>query len=211
MHCRYCFRQHYPYAAAYDYSKELDLIRQDSSIKEIILSGGDPLSLSDHNLGKLISALESIPHLERLRFHSRFPIGIPERITPQLLQKFEGSRLKIWFVIHCNHHLELDEEVLQALSKITTLGIPVLNQGVLLKGVNDNSDTLIKLSETLINHGLIPYYLHQLDKVQGASHFEVSIEKGKSLIKEMRRQLPGFAVPRYVQDTNDRAHKTLIC
>jgi len=207
MHCRFCFRQNYSYEAEKNMQKELDTICNDPSIFEVILSGGDPLSLSDERLGSLIDSLDKIPHLKLLRFHTRFPIGIPERITEKFLAILEKSRLQTIFVLHTNHPRELDRDVLSALKKIQT---PLLSQTVLLKGVNDNKETLKELFLKLSCHGIIPYYLHQLDRVQQASHFEVPIETGKKLIQELRGCLPGYAVPTYVQEIPFKKAKTPI-
>ncbi|MCH9627298.1 MAG: L-lysine 2,3-aminomutase [Chlamydiales bacterium] len=208
MHCRYCFRQHFDYSKGGGFADELAQMRQDDSLREIILSGGDPLSLSDRVLGELIDALGAIAHLKRLRFHTRFPIGIPERISREFLAILERCSLQTWFVIHCNHPRELDEDVLVALKAVQKLGIPVLNQAVLLKGVNDTIETLQALSERLCDHGIQPYYLHQLDRVQGAEHFEVSSERGRQLIGELRTRVSGYAVPQYVQEIAGELSKT---
>ncbi len=210
MHCRYCFRQHFDYSKERGFAGELAQIQKDNSLREVILSGGDPLSLSDRALGELIDALGTISHLKRLRFHTRFPIGIPERITPEFLAIIERCPLQTWFVIHCNHPRELDIEVLGALKAIQKLGVPVLNQAVLLKGVNDSIETLQALSERLCDHGIQPYYLHQLDRVQGAEHFEVSAKRGQQLIEELRTRVSGYAVPQYVQEIPGKPSKTLV-
>src|ERR1700722_846358 len=161
MHCRYCFRQNYAYPPLQTgFAPELKLIQQDTTLKEVILSGGDPLSISNSQLKELFGGLATIEHLKRIRFHTRFPIGIPERIDEEFLHILEESPLQVWFVIHCNHPRELDHDILSALKKIQKLAIPVLNQSVLLKGVNDSIDTLQKLCEKLIDHGIFPYYLH---------------------------------------------------
>ncbi len=211
MHCRYCFRKNFPYESARkDFSKELELIAQDTSLKEIILSGGDPLSLSTIELRKLLLFLEEIPHLERIRFHTRFPIGIPERIDEELLSLLSSIKKQFFFVIHTNHVNELDLDVLHALKKIQKLGIPVLNQSVLLKGVNDSVDILKRLFEKLANHGIIPYYLHQLDRVAGSSHFEVTEDQGKQLMKDLSSQLSGYSLPKYVKEEAGKCSKTII-
>jgi len=174
MHCRYCFRQNFPYAKGQAlFTRELELIEKDKTLKEIILSGGDPLSLSDATLKGLLESLSSMEHIKRIRFHTRFPVGIPERIDESFLQILESIKKQIIFITHINHSRELDEDVLASLKKLQKLGIPVLNQAVLLKGVNDNLTTLKTLFETLVDSGILPYYLHQLDRVQGAAHFEV--------------------------------------
>lgn len=211
MNCRFCFRQNFDYETEIKgFEQELELIRNDPSLKEIILSGGDPLSLSNASLKQLFRDLEQIPHIKRIRFHSRFPIGIPERIDSEFLSILETSPLQIFFVLHVNHPQELDEEIFEAVQKIQRLGIPVLTQTVLLKGVNDGEETLQELMETLVDRGLIPYYLHQLDRVKGAEHFETTQEKGRSLIRTLQSKLSGYAVPRYVQEIPGEANKTSL-
>lgn len=211
MHCRFCFRQKYDYVShKTGFSSELELIRKDTTLKEVILSGGDPLSLSNQTLKELIDNLGTIPHLKRVRFHTRFPIGIPERIDEEFLELLQASHLQIWFVIHCNHPQELDDDVIAALKRIQQLGIPVLNQGVLLKGVNDSIEILQLLCERLIDQGIFPYYLHQLDRVEGAAHFEVCQNKGRSLIEELHKRLAGYGIPKYVQEISGEPSKTLI-
>jgi EF-P beta-lysylation protein EpmB len=211
MHCRYCFRQNYPYDQEIKgFRQEIDLIRQDTSIKEVILSGGDPLSLSDQTLETLLLNLYSIPHLKMIRFHTRFPIGIPERIDAGFLKLLSQSPLQIWFVIHANHPLELDNDVLQAMRNLQKQGITILNQSVLLKGVNDDVKVLKELSERLVANGIVPYYLHQLDRVQGASSFEVTEEKGCQIIQELTKLLPGYAVPKYVREIAGQPSKTAL-
>ncbi len=210
MHCRYCFRQNFDYAKQKGFQEEISQIKGDTTLREVILSGGDPLSLSDRVLKELIDDLSSIPHLKRLRFHTRFPIGIPERITPKLIALLKECPLQTWFVIHCNHPRELDTDVLQALKAIQKCGIPVLNQAVLLRGVNDTIETLQGLCETLADNGIHSYYLHQLDRVQGAAHFEVSQKEGKRLIEELRTRIAGYAVPTYVQEIANKHSKSVI-
>lgn len=211
MNCRFCFRQNYPYETdKKNFFDELEIIKKDSSLNEIILSGGDPLSLSDDVLTSLIDQLEQIDHLKILRFHTRFPIGIPERISKELIEILKNRRLQIVFVIHTNHPLELDDDVTYHLKELQKIGIPILNHTVLLKDVNDNLETLIDLNMKLICFGAIPYYLNQLDKVKGSSHFEVDKEKGKELIDGLRKHLPGYAVPRYIEEIPGRDFKTPI-
>ena len=211
MHCRYCFRQHFDYdRGSSDFSEELQAIRNDPTLREIILSGGDPLSLSNNRLSKLIGALDSIDHLKLLRFHTRYPIGIPERIDDDFLNLLANTRLQVWFVIHANCALELDVDVAAALKKIARLGIPLLNQSVLLKGVNDNKTALRSLSERLIEIGIRPYYLHQLDRVAGGAHFEVDPARGLELMEGLRRSLPGYAVPSYVREEAGKPNKSTI-
>lgn len=211
MHCRYCFRREFDYAELpHQFDEELAAIAADTSLSEIILSGGDPLSLPDRTLIPLIEALSAIPHLNRLRFHTRFVIGIPERITDPLLNALATSRLQVWFVIHCNHRLELDDEVAAQLKRIAKLGIPLLNHTVLLKGVNDNLETLIELCERLVNCGIQPYYLNQLDRVSGAAHFEVDRERGLELIGGLELALSGYAVPKYAEEIAGEGSKKRV-
>lgn len=207
MHCRFCFRQNYPYEGTNDFEEELSLIAQDPSLVEVILSGGDPLSLSDERLKDLIEGLEKIPHIKLLRFHTRFPIGIPERITETFINILKKSRLQTVFILHTNHPRELDEDVFGALQKIPGT---LLSQTVLIKGVNDSLETLKELFLTLSCQGIIPYYLHQLDRVKQASHFEVPIEEGLELIQKLRECLPGYAVPTYVQEIPFENAKSII-
>lgn len=209
MHCRYCFRQNFPYESQIEESVEL--IKKDPSIKEVILSGGDPLSLSDKNLETILEALELIKHVKIIRFHTRFLVGIPERISEDFLKLLEKSSKQIVFVVHVNCKEELDDDIFKALSKIQSLKIPILSQSVLLKGVNDSKDKLYDLFWALAQRGVIPYYLHQLDRVKGALHFEVSKEKGLRLISELRNSLPGYAVPRFVEEIKGDPSKRLIC
>ncbi len=209
MHCRYCFRKNF----AYDrtdilFDKEIAAISQDHSLREIILSGGDPLSLGNNALKTLLNRLSAIPHLRRIRFHTRFPIGIPERIDDPLLEMLDQCTKQIIFVIHANHPREFDEDIWQALNKIQRLGIPILHQAVLLRGVNDNLAALQELFESLVDHGIMGYYLHQLDRVQGTAHFEVSKEEGKALVAALSKVLPGYAVPKYVEEVPYQPSKT---
>lgn len=211
MHCRYCFRQNFDYDTSGGlFENELEIIAKDSSLKEIILSGGDPLSLSNQTLQELLSKLAAIPHIKRIRFHSRFPIGIPERIDNEFVNILKAFPLQIWFVLHANHPKELDEDVLAAVAHLRKIGVVVLNQSVLLKGVNDSVNTLKELCERLVDHGVLPYYLHQLDPVSGTSHFHVPIEEGKRLISEIRKVLSGYAIPTYAAEIVGESSKTAL-
>lgn len=211
MHCRYCFRQNFPYETeTHGFEEEIAYISQDPTLTEVILSGGDPLSLSDQTLLSLFQSLETISHVRRIRFHSRFPIGIPERIDFSFLQILASSTKQIIFVIHCNHPRELDPDVIRSLKKISALGIPLLNQSVLLKGVNDDLDTLFALSETLINSGIMPYYLHEHDRVMGTTHFDLSPANGPELIRSLRERISGFGVPRLVREIPGYPNKSFI-
>lgn len=204
VHCRYCFRREYPYgqspATATRWSAAAAEIARDPSLEEVILSGGDPLTLRDAQLADLVQMLARIPHLRRLRVHTRLPIMIPERVTDDLLAWLRGTRLTPIVVVHVNHPRELDADVAAALGKLADAGIPLLNQAVLLRGVNDHLDTLIELSQRLLDCRVLPYYLHQLDRVAGAAHFETPVEVGRRLIEEMTARLPGYAVPKYVRE-----------
>jgi len=211
MHCRYCFRKHlHTNNNDKDLYEELAFITANTSLKEIILSGGDPLSLSDDKLQALLENLAKIPHIRRIRFHTRFPIGIPERLDHHFLAVLKNTPLQLWFVLHINHPKELDDDIVAALSKVHAMGIPLLNQAVLLRKVNDDAKTLIELNETLINAKIIPYYLHQLDRVEGAAHFEVDRTKGQQLLSKISRQLPGYAIPKYVEEISGQPYKTLV-
>jgi EF-P beta-lysylation protein EpmB len=211
MHCRYCFRQNFDYDVEdKTFTEELEVIAQDKTIKEVILSGGDPLSLSNHQLQALFERIAEIPHINRLRIHSRFPIGIPERIDDHFLEMIKKMPKQVWFVIHCNHPNELDNDIFSHLKALQRLGVVVLNQSVLLRGVNDDVDAMAKLCETLCDNGVLPYYLHQLDRVQGAAHFEVSREEGLELIDQLIVRLPGYGVPKYVQEISGEPSKTPI-
>ncbi|CAH9019415.1 EF-P beta-lysylation protein EpmB [Candidatus Nitrosacidococcus sp. I8] len=204
INCRYCFRRHFPYAehhAVKNHWKEaLQYIAQDSTIKEVILSGGDPLVLSDNRLANLVQKLEEIPHVKRLRIHTRLPIVLPERINESLLYWLGNTSLQKIMVIHTNHANEIDQNIASVLRKLSDIGCYLFNQTVLLRKINDEVDILANLSERLFEVGVIPYYLHMLDKVQGAAHFKVDLIKAQSLYKKLRTQLPGYLVPLLVQE-----------
>lgn len=211
MNCRFCFRQNFPYETERRvFEEEIALIAQDPSIREVILSGGDPLSLSNDALFSLFAALETIPHVRRIRFHTRFPVGIPERIDEGFLQGLKTASKQVFFLIHCNHPKELDNDVIASLQKIMALKIPVLSQTVLLRGVNDEEATLLLLMETFVNCGIVPYYLHQLDPVKGTAHFAVSDERALTLHKFLQENISGYAVPRLVQEEPGRKSKTIL-
>lgn len=210
VHCRFCFRQNFDYNSSKIFEDELSFIEQDLSIHEVILSGGDPLSMSDEILDHIFSRLAKLPHVRRIRFHTRFPIGIPERIDESFLQVISSVPQQIYFVIHCNHPRELDEEILERLELLQKMGCIILNQAVLLKGVNDHPAVLHQLAEQLSNHGILFYYLHQLDRVQGSSHFEVSDDRGRKLIQEIAKSLPGYAIPKFVREIAGEPNKTAL-
>ncbi|MGD9723308.1 MAG: EF-P beta-lysylation protein EpmB [Pirellulales bacterium] len=214
VHCRYCFRRHYPYGeaphAVDDWQPAVAQISADSTLREVILSGGDPLSLVDAYLEQLILQLAEIPHLRRLRIHTRLPIMIPERVTDALLRWLRATRLAPIMVVHANHANELDQHVAAAMARLADAGIVLLNQTVLLKGVNDDVEALADLCERLVDLRVMPYYLHQLDRVVGAAHFAVPLARGQRLVAALRRRLPGYAVPRYVREIAGLAHKTVL-
>lgn len=214
IHCRYCFRRHYPYGdeprRIDEWEPALAAIAADPTIHEVILSGGDPLVLTDARLAALIERLDGIAHLRRLRVHTRLPIVLPDRVTEELLDLLAGSRLQPVMVVHANHPREIAGDCAAALRRIVRAGIPTLNQAVLLKGINDSAAVQEKLCEALIDLGVLPYYLHQLDRVSGAAHFEVAPEAGLEIIAALRGRLPGYAVPRYVREVPGEASKTPV-
>jgi EF-P beta-lysylation protein EpmB len=214
VHCRYCFRRHYPYGDAphspAEWQPALDAIAGDDSIEEVILSGGDPLTLVDARLAWLAERLAEIPHVARLRIHTRMLIMIPSRVTDGFIDWLTRTRLSPVVVIHANHANELDDAVAVALEKLSRAGVMLLNQAVLLRGVNDSADVLAELSRQLVACRVAPYYLHQLDRVAGAAHFEVSEATGMRLIEELRRTLPGYMVPRYVREVAGDTSKEVI-
>jgi EF-P beta-lysylation protein EpmB len=204
VHCRYCFRRHFPYgdahAAAGSWAAGLNYIARDASIHEVILSGGDPLSLTDRRLEELVLRIEAIAHVRRLRFHTRYPVVLPERVDDALLAWLRACRLKKIVVIHANHANEIDMPVARALQRLASAGTVLLSQSVLLRGVNDSVEALSTLSESLFAAGVLPYYLHLLDKVRGAAHFEVPTIRAVQLAGEMNALLPGYLVPRLVME-----------
>lgn len=214
IHCRYCFRRHFPYDDANPardrWQQALDYIADDASINEVILSGGDPLTLADEKLADLCRRLAAIPHLARLRFHTRLPIVLPERITLALLTAIRPTRLASVVVAHVNHANEIDDDVRRALAALKKAGHTLLNQSVLLRGVNDAAEALCELSDRLFDAGVLPYYLHLLDRVQGAAHFDVDAETAQRLHAAMHARLPGYLVPRLVREEAGRPGKTLM-
>lgn len=214
VHCRYCFRRHFPYYLAprtpAGWQGALEQIAADTNIREVILSGGDPLTLVDASLAQLAESIAEIPHVRRLRVHTRLPIMIPERVTSELLDWLTGTRLSPIMVIHANHPAELQGGAAAAVRSIVAAGVPTLNQAVLLRGVNDSVEALTELSERLVDLGVMPYYLHQLDRVAGAAHFEVPIDEGLRILEQLRRTLPGYAVPRYVREVAGEPYKVVV-
>lgn len=211
INCRYCFRRHFPYQENVMGRKRLteiiSYLEKSEEISEVILSGGDPLVLSDSRLAELGDRLEQIPHIRRLRIHTRLAIILPDRITPELTKWLSTTRLQAILVLHTNHYRELSDEHRRAFARLSKSGATLLNQSVLLKGVNDHVETLCELSEALFSAGVLPYYLHQLDKVSGAAHFEVSDWVAVDLHRQMSARLSGYLVPRLVREINGVASK----
>lgn len=213
VHCRFCFRRHFPYIQALSgsaWSGVLQQIAADYTIEEVILSGGDPLTTPDERLAEVTRQLAEIPHLRRLRVHSRLPIVLPQRVTGELVAWLRATRLATYMVVHCNHPAELDAATAAALARLVDAGVPVLNQAVLLRGVNDDADVLTELCGRLADLRVLPYYFHQLDRVAGAAHFEVPESRGRELVRQLRVRLPGYAVPRYVRDAPGATHKEVL-
>ena len=212
VHCRYCFRRHFPYAeetaAANRWREAIEHIRADASIQEVILSGGDPLSLSTSKLAELTSALAPIAHLKRLRIHTRLPVVLPERVDEELGSWLRRLPWPVCVVLHANHANEIDASVADACTRLRASAAAVLNQSVLLRGVNDDADVLAALSERLFDCGVMPYYLHQLDRVAGAAHFAVDDAVARSLMAALRGRLSGYLVPRLVREIAGEPGKT---
>jgi len=212
IHCRYCFRRHFPYSDANPVTagmqESLRYLRQQVDIHEIILSGGDPLTLNDARLQSLTEQLAGVPQLQTLRIHTRLPVVLPERVDQGLLEWIARQSLQVVIVVHCNHPNEIDPSVSKALQRLRSTGATLLNQSVLLHGINDAAATLIRLSESLFAAGVLPYYLHLLDKVQGAAHFAVDPDSAREILATMRAALPGYLVPRLVRDIPGQPGKT---
>jgi EF-P beta-lysylation protein EpmB len=214
LHCRYCFRRHFPYARdalIHDHDQAaLKAIEADPGMTEVVLSGGDPLMLDDERLAELFERLTAIDHVRRLRLHTRLPVVLPSRITPAFCSLLGGSRLRIAVVIHANHPRELSPQVRLALESMKTAGATLLNQSVLLQGVNDDAASLADLSETLFEAGVLPYYLHLLDPVAGAAHFAVSLAEARAIMDRLRAEMPGYLVPKLVRELPGGACKEPI-
>ncbi|PZO07058.1 MAG: EF-P beta-lysylation protein EpmB [Lysobacteraceae bacterium] len=204
IHCRYCFRRHFPYgeqtAAAGQWRASLDYLAADASISEVLLSGGDPLSLSTPKLAEFTDALARLPHVRRLRLHTRLPVVLPERVDAELLAWLAGLPQSVVVVIHANHANEIDAPVARAMARLRDAGATLLNQAVLLRGVNDSVAALAALSDRLFDAGVLPYYLHLLDRVAGSAHFEVPADEARRLHEELSARLPGYLVPRLVRE-----------
>jgi L-lysine 2,3-aminomutase len=204
INCRYCFRRNFPYQeqqlGKQQESEVINYIQSDHTISEVILSGGDPLLLNDSRLSQLIGAIASITHVKRIRIHSRLPIVLPARITDGLIDLLMNCGKQTILVVHCNHANEINARVINAIKLLKNSNITLLNQAVLLHGVNDNGYVLCNLSETLFAHGILPYYLHLLDKATGTGHFEVPEADAKRLMKQVQNRLPGYLVPKLVKE-----------
>ena len=214
IHCRYCFRRHFDYQqntpSRTQWDAAFDYIQGDNSIEEVILSGGDPLAVSDRQLSWLMDQLAQIPQLTSVRIHSRLPIVIPQRITGGLQSCLDQSRLKVVLVVHCNHSRELSPELAASFSALAANGVTILNQSVLLKDVNDSSSALVDLSKALFQHNVLPYYLHLPDRVAGSSHFFVNELRARELMSSIQGQLPGYLVPALVRENPGQNAKTRI-
>lgn len=214
INCRYCFRRHFPYAEnspdQAGWQEALNYITAHPEINEVILSGGDPLMAKDTHLARLFEQLEAIPHLKRLRIHTRLPVVIPTRLTDELRQRLSQSCLQTVMVLHINHANEIDDELSKRLQSWRQAKITLLNQSVLLAGVNDSAQALCELSEKLFSADILPYYLHQLDKVAGAAHFAVDDRQATTIMAEMLAELPGFLVPKLVREIGGERNKTPI-
>ncbi|MGB5833842.1 MAG: EF-P beta-lysylation protein EpmB [Thiohalocapsa sp.] len=211
VHCRYCFRRHFPYAdhgGGRHFDAALEAIAAAHDLHEVILSGGDPLMLGDDTLSALITRLEGLPQLRRLRLHTRLPVVLSSRVTPALCRVLTASRLRTVIVVHVNHAAELGDAAARALGMLRKAGIPLFNQSVLLRGINDDAGVLAELAERLFDLGVINYYLHQLDRVEGAAHFEVDDDRARQLITTLRAHLPGYLVPRLVREVAGALSKT---
>jgi EF-P beta-lysylation protein EpmB len=214
VHCRYCFRRHYPYASGSASPRQwafiLDYLQTHPQVEEVVLSGGDPMMVSDERLTGWLEQLTALPQLKRLRFHTRLPVVLPERITPALTDSLAQTGLQTVVVIHANHPNELSPLVGTTLDRLKKAGITLLNQSVLLRGVNDDAEILVRLSERLFSQGVMPYYLHLLDRVAGAAHFEVEETRAKSLHRELLARLPGYLVPKLVREIAGECSKTPV-
>lgn len=214
VHCRYCFRRHFPYAEETPghagWRATLTALRADPSISEVILSGGDPLSLPDNRLSAMAADLATLPALRRLRIHTRQPVVLPARVDEALLAWLAAFPQPVAMVLHVNHAQEIDRALKQACARLRSAGVQLLNQAVLLRGVNDTTHAQSALSVALFDAGVVPYYLHLLDHVQGAAHFHLAEDRALTIIDELRQQLPGYLVPRLAREDAGAASKTVI-
>lgn len=214
IHCRYCFRREFPYAREHasrnQWSSVVDYIAADTTVEEVILSGGDPLMLDTPRLEELSTRLSGIPHLRRLRIHTRVPVVLPERVDPEFLRWMDRLPWPVVIVIHANHERELDAAVAAALARLRRRGAHLLNQAVLLAGINDSVNALTGLMRSAMDMGVLPYYLHLLDRVTGSAHFEVGETHARALLEQLRIELPGYLVPRLVREQAGALYKQPI-
>ncbi len=216
IHCRYCFRRHFPYQEATSTTEQWEqafsYLENQTDISEVILSGGDPLTLKNDRLFQLMQRLEKIPHIRRLRLHTRTPVALPSRVDHEFVERLNQlqKKIKIVVVLHVNHANEIDSHVSDAIFRISRTGVTLLNQSVLLRGVNDSVDALESLSEALFAMDVLPYYLHLLDRVQGAAHFEVSQAEAVNFMIALKGRLPGYLLPKLVQENAGEPFKRLI-
>ncbi|MFW5824262.1 MAG: EF-P beta-lysylation protein EpmB, partial [Marinobacter sp.] len=214
INCRYCFRRHFPYQdhrmSPQQRRDVIATLRASPEVNEVIFSGGDPLAVNDRLLSDWATALAEVPSLTRLRIHSRLPVVIPQRVNQELLNWITSSPLAVVLVIHVNHPQEIDDEVRLAMKRLKQAGATLLNQSVILRGVNDDPDVLVQLSESLFEAGVLPYYLHAFDPVAGAHHFDVADDRARALVRALQARLPGYLVPRLVREVPERPGKTLL-
>ncbi len=212
VHCRYCFRRHYDYQSApkgkSGWEASLDTLESDTSIEEVILSGGDPLTVADSQLQWLIDKLDQMEHVRRIRIHTRVPVVIPQRVCEDLLAWVRNRRAAMYFVLHVNHSQEIDANFAEAMRQLRVSGATLLNQTVLLRNINDSPAVQLELCRQLVNMQVLPYYIHQLDRVAGALHFESTVARGHEIIEHLRNNLPGYAVPKFVREVAGQASKT---
>ena len=214
VNCRYCFRRHFPYGdnqlAQAEWRSVMDYLKAHPQINEVILSGGDPLMMKDHLLADKVRQIEALPQIKRLRIHSRLPVVIPARVCDEMLAWINESRLDIVMVWHINHANEIDAEVKQAAMRLKQAGVTLLNQGVILKGVNDHVDAQVALSETLFDAGILPYYMFTLDPVEGAAHFDIAVHDAQQLMGQVAAELPGYLVPKLAKEIPGKNAKTVF-
>ena len=212
VNCRYCFRRHFPYGENHlnkaQWQQALTYIENNPQLDEVIYSGGDPLMAKDDFLAWLTEQVAAIKHIKRIRIHTRLPVVIPSRVTSELIQWFSQTRLKPVMVLHINHGNEINQSLRNAIQKLKQAGVTLLNQAVLLKDINDTADAQIALNEKVFEMGVIPYYLHVLDKVAGAAHFDYQEQKARQLMAELVKRLPGYLVPKLVREIGGQPGKT---
>ncbi|WP_067206490.1 EF-P beta-lysylation protein EpmB [Marinomonas aquimarina] len=214
VNCRYCFRRHFPYGdnqlAQKEWDSVIDYLKDHPEVNEVILSGGDPLMLKDSQLSQHIARLNDLPQLKRLRIHSRLPVVIPSRINDELLAWVSQSRLDVVLVLHSNHAHEIDQSIADKVALLKRAGVTVLNQGVLLRGVNDSVEAQVNLSEALFAAGILPYYMFTFDPIEGGAHFDISIEAAQQLMGQVAQKLPGYLMPKLAKEIPGEPAKTVL-